>query len=488
MTLASPSPIHHAELPRNITDYTSLPPRLNARHAARAWWYGVTVGAADLSAAVLCLAIALLAVWPSTGGSEQSLLATARASLAVPAVLLGGVMAHLAAGGHYSRRIPFGDEVRQLMLTSFVGLLCHAAVLLMVADSASWWTLPILWSLFPACALALRSLGRYALALTGRWHMPVLIVGENAAAQSVTSALLSDSSLGYDVVSTIRPSDVSGRHWRGVMNRFRAELLVLAPGNQGRPDRLVAEALMRERIPFTVAMPFDGLPVVGATRTTLSNYDFVAMHYRNNLSRPVSRAVKVVFDVTVTSLGLLLLLPLLAIIAVLVKRDGGPVFFAHTRIGASGRPFKCLKFRSMVLDSDAALQQVLRTDPKARAEWNETQKLRDDPRITWIGRYLRRTSLDELPQLFNVLRLEMSLVGPRPIVEAEVARYDADIAYYYQTRPGLTGLWQISGRTETSYAQRVQLDSWYVKNWTLWHDLVILLRTVPAVLKSRGAY
>jgi undecaprenyl-phosphate galactose phosphotransferase len=116
-----------------------------------------------------------------------------------------------------------------------------------------------------------------------------------------------------------------------------------------------------------------------------------------------------------------------------------------------------------------------------------TQKLRNDPRITWIGRLLRSTSLDELPQLLNVLRLEMSLVGPRPIVRSEVPRYAADITYYYETRPGLTGLWQVSGRSDTSYERRVQLDTWYVKNWTIWHDLAILAKTLPAVLKRRGA-
>ena len=146
-----------------------------------------------------------------------------------------------------------------------------------------------------------------------------------------------------------------------------------------------------------------------------------------------------------------------------------------------------LKFRSMVTNSEAVLQQLLSTNPLAAAEWQQAQKLRHDPRITKLGSFLRRTSLDELPQLINVLRLEMSLVGPRPIVQAEIARYGEDIAYYYETRPGLTGLWQVSGRTETAYAHRVQLDTWYVKNWTIWHDLAIIAKTVPAVLQRRGA-
>ncbi len=202
---------------------------------------------------------------------------------------------------------------------------------------------------------------------------------------------------------------------------------------------------------------------------------------------PAARATKVVFDVVAAVIMLIVLTPVLLAISLLVALDGGPVLYAHTRIGAGGRKFHCLKFRSMAQDSDAVLRHLLQTDPAAAAEWAEKQKLRNDPRITWIGRLLRSTSLDELPQLFNVLRLEMSLVGPRPIVAAEVPRYRDAIAYYYEARPGLTGLWQISGRSDTGYAQRVALDTWYVKNWSMWHDVAILAKTVPAVLKRRGA-
>jgi undecaprenyl-phosphate galactose phosphotransferase len=141
----------------------------------------------------------------------------------------------------------------------------------------------------------------------------------------------------------------------------------------------------------------------------------------------------------------------------------------------------------MVIDAELRLQQLLATDPAAAAEWAATQKLTADPRVTGIGTVLRRTSLDELPQLLNVLRGQMSLVGPRPIVAAEVSRYGDNIASYYAVRPGVTGLWQVSGRSETSYARRVQLDTTYVRNWSFWQDLAILLRTIPAVLARRGA-
>ena len=150
--------------------------------------------------------------------------------------------------------------------------------------------------------------------------------------------------------------------------------------------------------------------------------------------------------------------------------------------------FGCLKFRTMVPDADGVLRRLLEVDPRARAEWERDFKLKDDPRITPIGDFLRRTSLDELPQLWNVLKGEMSLVGPRPIIEEEVERYGDQVGYYLETRPGITGLWQISGRNSIGYDDRVALDSWYVRNWSIWYDLVILVKTIAVVLRGKGAY
>ena len=209
--------------------------------------------------------------------------------------------------------------------------------------------------------------------------------------------------------------------------------------------------------------------------------------YRYFPPPPSSKIGKVLIDL-IGALSLILVMsPLLLAIAAMVKLDGGPVFYAHPRIGSGKCRFRCLKFRSMKPDSAGMLEHVLRNDAAAAVEWATTRKLRNDPRITRIGAFLRKTSLDELPQLLNVLRLEMSLVGPRPIVDDEIEHYGDDVAYYYATRPGLTGLWQVNGRSNTTYKQRVQLDTYYVENWTLWQDFVILARTVPAVLKRTGA-
>lgn len=194
------------------------------------------------------------------------------------------------------------------------------------------------------------------------------------------------------------------------------------------------------------------------------------------------------FDIAASLTLLIVLSPMLTVIALLVKQDGGPSVFGHLRIGMHGRTFRCLKFRSMVRNADTALKELLATDAAARAEWEKDFKLRNDIRVTRLGRFMRRTSLDELPQLWNVLRGDMSLVGPRPVVEKELRRYGDAAAYYLRVLPGITGLWQVSGRSETDYSRRVLLDVSYVKNWSFTGDIRILCRTVGVVLGGRGAY
>jgi Undecaprenyl-phosphate galactose phosphotransferase WbaP len=188
-------------------------------------------------------------------------------------------------------------------------------------------------------------------------------------------------------------------------------------------------------------------------------------------------------------LALIVLAPILAAIAIAVKLESsGPAVFGHLRIGQNGRMFRAWKFRTMVANGEEVLKQYLESNPEAQAEWNRDHKLRNDPRITRVGRLLRKTSLDELPQLWNVLANEMSLVGPRPIVEAEIPKYGNSYTLYTRVKGGVTGLWQVSGRNDVSYEERVKLDSFYVRNWSVWLDLCILYRTIGTVLFRSGAY
>jgi undecaprenyl-phosphate galactose phosphotransferase len=209
---------------------------------------------------------------------------------------------------------------------------------------------------------------------------------------------------------------------------------------------------------------------------------------RNNLRRWPARLTKRLFDTLAALMLLVLLSPGFLLVAWAIRRDGGPALFAHPRIGKKGQVFNCYKFRTMVVDAEKQLEQLLQRQPELRKQWQAEHKLRLDPRVSPLGRFLRRTSLDELPQLINVIRGEMSLVGPRPVVRSELPRYGDQVGYYLMVRPGMTGLWQVSGRNDVDYDTRVYLDSWYVKNWSLWHDLVILFKTVSVVLTRQGAY
>jgi Undecaprenyl-phosphate galactose phosphotransferase WbaP len=180
--------------------------------------------------------------------------------------------------------------------------------------------------------------------------------------------------------------------------------------------------------------------------------------------------------------------PLMLAIIVLMRREGGSVIFRHRRIGRGGRTFECLKFRTMIPNADQVLRTLLERDSELKAEWVRDHKLRNDPRITRLGRFLRRTSLDELPQLWNVLRGEMSLVGPRPVVREELLRYGRNVGVYLAAKPGITGLWQVTGRNDTDYRRRVVLDTYYVRNQNLLLDLYILAKTTSVVLGGTGAY
>ncbi|MBD9375307.1 sugar transferase [Rhizobium sp. ARZ01] len=222
-----------------------------------------------------------------------------------------------------------------------------------------------------------------------------------------------------------------------------------------------------------------------ATRSASSTF----LNTGTTSAPPLGGFAKRSFDILAAAVALVFLSPIFLLIATLVKAsDGGTVFYGHRRIGHNGRSFRCLKFRTMRVDGDRVLQKHLKSNPEAYEEWRATRKLKDDPRVTVVGTVLRKLSLDELPQLYNILRGEMSIVGPRPVVEDELELYEAAAAYYLRTRPGLTGLWQVSGRNDVSYAARIAFDTQYVRTWSLANDVIIVARTIPAVCLSRGSY
>jgi len=266
------------------------------------------------------------------------------------------------------------------------------------------------------------------------------------------------------------------------------QIIVALEAESLLPHQKLLQLLSARYSDISIIPPLRGLPLYGMEMTHFFSHEVLMLTVRNNLARPGPRFIKRLFDIIVSLLLLIFLSPLFAFLSWKIRSSGGGAIFGHLRIGQHEKQFHCLKFRTMVENADEVLAQVLERDPDARTEWEQDFKLKNDPRITPIGQFLRETSLDELPQLWNVLKGDMSLVGPRPIIQEELKRYGNQAGYYLEARPGITGLWQISGRNDTGYEDRVALDCWYVRNWSLWYDLVVLFKTVRVVLKKEGAY
>lgn len=407
-------------------------------------------------------------------------------------LVLVGLIWYLGSRGHYTSRVPFWTQAGDVVIAVAVALACDTFLIIAIYNRPVELEGLLRWVLFSPCLLVLRGVARQFLGAAQCWTLRTLLIAGPGQIAPARAALASDPALGYSVVGNISPTfaaNLSVSELLNVLKTHEADFVVVAiDGNDPEIERTVLAKLHRTGVSMALAPTLTALPVIGLRQHYFMGHDIVMLVSEANLARPFSRALKGLFDQIAAFLLIVLLAPVLLTLAMLVRRDGGPALFRHQRIGAGGRVFNCVKFRTMVVGADRVLQEAIARDPRVAAEWAATQKLRNDPRVTPIGQFLRKSSLDELPQLFNVLRREMSLVGPRPIVEAEVARYGAEIDHYYAAKPGLTGLWQVSGRSDTSYTRRVRLDVWYVLNWTLWHDIAILFKTLPAVFLGRGAH
>jgi exopolysaccharide production protein ExoY len=283
------------------------------------------------------------------------------------------------------------------------------------------------------------------------------------------------------------PTPRLGESTEEAMPKFSARTATLQPKRMSG-GRLLRQETAAERVPKQRG------PLSRHNFRVIEQLDASALSqigqesHRVVSDRHIGDILKRVLDVLGATLLGVLFLPLILAVAVLLRREGGPIIFRHRRVGCNGQAFDCLKFRSMVPNADKVLRDLLEQHPKLRAEWLRDHKLRDDPRITAVGRFLRRTSLDELPQLWNVIRGEMSLVGPRPVVREELLRYGRHLHRYLAARPGITGLWQVTGRNDTDYRRRVVLDVYYVRRQSVFLDLYILLKTTQVVLGGSGAY
>ncbi len=420
--------------------------------------------------------------------------------LAFPAIYIF----FLALGQLYTRRMPFYKETEKIFYAGLYGT--AAVVFLLYASKIAASTSRLFVVLYGLFAVLLLTVARYIAKKYVLKHRllqtPVLIIGAGKTAALLARAMTEDVGMGYRIVGLLEDKKPEP----GILETFPvlgtfedAEKIIKETGVRhafiaapGMAQKDLAALIYRVQplvknlgvIPNLV-----GVAMESAEIESLFNERLVMLRLKNNLARPLNRFVKTVFDYTLTVLGTIAISPILLIIAAWIYKDSpGPVIFRHTRIGKDGKPFACYKFRSMCVDAKERLETLLETDPAAREEWERDFKLKNDPRITKSGAFLRKTSLDELPQIFNVLKGEMSLVGPRPIIAEELPRYGKFQKDYLMVRPGITGMWQVSGRSDIDYEERVALDSWYVRNWSVWIDIVLLFKTFYVVLARKGAY
>jgi Undecaprenyl-phosphate galactose phosphotransferase WbaP len=326
------------------------------------------------------------------------------------------------------------------------------------------------------------------------WGYPTIIISSGAAVRETIEALRQRPQCGLRPVGIIDPGkspvgSVLGVPYADTEAAHSAAYALIALPELERTALAEALAVYHSRFSHILVLSdtCSGDSLWRDARDCGSG--LTGTELRNKLLLPWPRLVKRFMDIAMAGSALLVGLPVLAAVALAVRLSSpGPIFFGHTRLGRNGRRFKAWKFRTMRVNAETLLRELLESDPAARREWENDHKLRNDPRVTTIGNFLRRSSLDELPQLWNVLIGQMSLVGPRPIVAAEVSKYGNTYPLYLEVTPGITGLWQVSGRNDTTYEQRVRFDSFYVRNWSPWLDVHILARTVKTLACREGSY
>ncbi|MFQ9692664.1 MAG: undecaprenyl-phosphate galactose phosphotransferase WbaP [Klebsiella michiganensis] len=403
---------------------------------------------------------------------------------------------------HYFYRKTFWFELKEILRT----LVIFAVIEIAVIAFTTWTYSRSLWMLTWVFVMILvpvsRMVTKRILNTLGYWQRDTWIIGSGENAHEAYKAISSERNLGLNIVGFI--ASEGGRtagenidginvlpnhiYWLATIDK-KTQFIVAVESNQSEMRNTWLRNFMIKGFRYVSVIPtLRGMPLDSTDMSFIFSHEVMIFRVQQNLAKWSSRILKRIFDLAGSITIIIALSPILLYISQKVKKDGGPAIYGHERIGKDGKPFKCLKFRSMVINSKEVLENLLANDAAAKKEWDATFKLKNDPRITKIGGFLRRTSLDELPQLFNVLKGEMSLVGPRPIITAELERYNDEVDYYLLSKPGMTGLWQVSGRSDVDYETRVYLDAWYVKNWSMWNDIAILFKTVAVVLKKDGAY
>jgi len=383
------------------------------------------------------------------------------------------------------------EELKRLTIsTSFVMLaLVTASFFLRVTSTFSRATLLITWLFIMMGGPILRKIFRRIAVKLKFWGIPTMISGDKKGVIHFQEYLSQHPLSGFWPVLCLAGASQDIFPWDNGRSQLFSHIqtLIIVEG-QGKFDS-VRHLITQRKYRFKHIIVLFNEANIGLWFTPITLVEHMGLEVVHNLLNATQKISKRIMEMILILLSTPFLVALFAIVALLIKMSGrGPVFYKHRRIGLDGKEIWIWKFRTMTHNAEFALEERLKEDPALQMEWETSFKLRDDPRITHIGRFLRHTSLDEIPQIWNVLKGEMSLIGPRPIVTEEIALYGDEFEIYKQVLPGITGLWQISGRNDLPYHDRVKLDVYYIQNWSIWLDIHILMHTILATLQARGAY
>ena len=413
-------------------------------------------------------------------------------------------LAFLLIKNLYTRRAQFWQILQSIFTACVYGTIAVIIELYVIRETAS--TSRFFVFAFGILSFVFLATFRYAVKKfldKYDWlQIPVLIIGAGKTAEMLVKGIAHDAGMGYKVIGFLEDGPVTES---GVLKEYPilgkfadAENVIRKTGVQhvviaapGMGQEALARLIYRVQplvnklsiIPNLIGVPMSGIEV-----ESLFTEKLMILRVQNCLAKTGSRLLKGIFDYTLTIFGMLLILPLLAVVAVWIKLDSpGAAVYDGERIGRKGKLFKCYKFRSMYTNGEEILEKYFKDNPERKAEWEEYHKLDKDPRVTKAGRFIRKTSIDELPQIFNVLKGEMSLVGPRPYLPREEKEMGSKYETIMLAKPGITGFWQVSGRSEVKFEDRLEMDCWYVRNWNVWLDIVLLWKTVGVVLMKKGA-
>lgn len=411
----------------------------------------------------------------------------------------------LSYEGLYDSNLPFWDEARNIVKALSLATVTVMAVVTLgkMGDKVSRLVLFGMWTSSLLVFPLFRLWGKKLLYRAGIWGEKVLILGAGNAGRLAMEGLEREKHMGYDVIGFLdddaakKGETIGGKRVFGKVKYFPRYIrklgirtvIVAMPSLPAEGLSALTMSVQNYSANTMVIPDLKGVALLNTDLLHLFYEEMFLMNIKNNLMSVANRTMKRLFDIGVSAASLPFLMPVIGMIAVVIRLETpGRAIYAQDRIGKDGKTFRCYKFRTMLRDAEERLDGLLEQNERLRAEWEKTWKLKDDPRVTRIGRFLRKTSLDELPQLFNVIKGEMSLVGPRPYLPREKNDIGRHFPVICSARPGITGLWQVSGRSNTSCDYRIKLDSWYIRNWSLWLDIAVIFKTVKVVARMDGAY